>query len=141
MHEVQRIVANVAKLAGATEKVLGNAATAGGQTLNSEEMYPIQVSCLCSLQLCDCHTSKCDSVMSVYDEHRASVAVMHLTEYLSRCVVREQSMIKRKLILICEVGDRFLTEAWIEYKSIVSCPADQSVILPRNQEIVSAPGS
>ena len=80
---------------------------------------------VCSLQLCDCHTSKCDSVVSVYDEHRASAGVMHLTEYLSRCVLREQSMIERKLILIdVEVCDRFLTKAWIEYKSIVSCPAD-----------------
>jgi len=80
--------------------------------------------------------------VSVYDEHRASAGVMHLTEYLSRCVLREQSMIERKLILIdVEVCDRFLTEALIEYKSIVSCPADQSVILPRNQEIVSASAS
>lgn len=72
-------------------------------------MYPIQVGCLCSLQLRDCHTSKCDGVMGVYDDHGASAAVMRLTEYLHRRVVREQSMIKRKLILIdVEVCDRFL---------------------------------
>ena len=86
---------------------------------------PILVGCLCGLQLCDCHTSKCDSVMRVYDDHRAKAGVMRLTEYERRCGLCEQSVIKRKLILIgVEVFDRFLTEALIEYKSIVSCPAD-----------------
>jgi hypothetical protein len=77
--------------------------------------------------------------MSVYDEHRASVAVVHLTEYLSRCVVREQSMIKRKLILICEVCDLFLTEAWIEYKSIVSCPPIRVSFFPAIRESFPLP--
>ena len=71
--------------------------------------------------------------MRVYDDHRAKAGVMRLTEYERRCGLREQSVIKLKLILIwVEVCDRYLTEALIEYKSIVSCPADQSVILPRN---------
>src|SRR5262249_62272010 len=92
---------------------------------NKASTQPILVGCLCSLQLCDCHTSKCDSVMRVYDDHRASAGIVRLTEYLRGRVLGEQSMIKRKVILIgVEVCDRFLTEAWIEYKSIVSCPAD-----------------
>jgi len=63
--------------------------------------------------------------MRVYDDHRAKAGVMGLTEYERRCGLCEQSFIKRKLILIwVEVCDRFLTEALIEYKSIVSCPAD-----------------
>ena len=56
------------------------------------------VGCLCSLQLGDCHTRKCDSVMRV--DHRTKAGVMRLTEYLRRCVLGEQSMIKRKVILI-----------------------------------------
>jgi len=80
--------------------------------------------------------------MRVYDDHRAKAGVMRLTEYECRRGLREQSVIKRKLILIwVEVCDRYLTEALIEYKSIVSRPADLSVILPRNQEIVSASAS
>ena len=63
--------------------------------------------------------------MRVYDDHRAKAGVMRLTEYERRCGLCEQSVIKRKLILIgVEVCDRFVTEALIEYKSIVSCPAD-----------------
>jgi hypothetical protein len=63
--------------------------------------------------------------MRVYDDHRAKAGVMRLTEYLRRRVLGEQRMIERKVILIgVEVCDRFLTEAWIEYKSIASRPAD-----------------
>ena len=63
--------------------------------------------------------------MRVYGDHRAEAGVMRLTEYERRCGLCEQSFIKRKLILIgVEVCDRFVTEALIEYKSIVSCPAD-----------------
>jgi hypothetical protein len=51
--------------------------------------------------------------MRVYDDHRAKAGVMRLTEYLRRCVLGEQSLIKRKMILIgVEVCDRFLPEAW-----------------------------
>jgi hypothetical protein len=91
----------------------------------SNEVYPIQVSRLCSLQLCDCHTRKSDSVVSISDDHCPGAGVMRLTEHLRRCVMREQSMIERKLILSgVEVCNRFLAEALVEYKSIVSCPAD-----------------
>ena len=91
----------------------------------SNEVYPIQVCRLCSLQLCDCHARKGDSVMGISDDHCPSAGVMRLTEHLRRCVMREQSMIERKHILIdVEVCNRFLTEALVEYKSIVSCPAD-----------------
>ena len=63
--------------------------------------------------------------MRVYDDHRAKAGAMRLTEYERRCGLREQSVIKRKLILIgVEVCDRFVTEALIEYKSIVSWPGD-----------------
>ena len=104
----------------------------------SGEMNPIGR--LCSLQLCDRHTNKRDSVMRVRDDHRASAGVMRMTEHERRCGLCEQSVIKRKLILIgVEVCDSYLTEALIEYKSFVSCPADQCVILPHHQEIVSAP--
>jgi hypothetical protein len=49
--------------------------------------------------------------MRIYDNHRAKAGVMRLTEYLRRCVLGEQSMIKRKVILIgVEVCDRFRTE-------------------------------
>jgi hypothetical protein len=33
-------------------------------------------------------------------DHRTKAGVMRLTEYLRRCVLGEQSMIKRKVILI-----------------------------------------
>ena len=57
--------------------------------------------------------------MRVYDDLRAKAGVMRLTENERRCGLCEQSVIKRKLILIdIEVCDRFLTEALIEYKSI-----------------------
>jgi hypothetical protein len=72
--------------------------------------------------------------MRVYDDLRAKAGVMGLTECERRCGLCEQSVIKRKLILIwVEACDRFLTEALIEYESIVSCPADQSVIRPRTK--------
>jgi len=87
--------------------------TCGEGRRSWEETYQIRVGCLCSLQLCDRHISKFDSVMRVYDDLRAKAGVMGVTQYKRRCVLREQSLIKRKLILIgVEVCDRFLTEAY-----------------------------
>ena len=56
--------------------------------------------------------------MRVYDDHRAKAGVMRLTEYERRCGLCEQSVIKRKQILIwAEVRDGYLTKALIEHKS------------------------
>src|SRR5262245_34343869 len=105
---------------------------------NLKKEYPVCVGQLCGLQLCDCHASESNRVVSVYPDHRARAGVMCLTEHLRRCRVGEERMIKRKRILIgVEVRDGFLTQAFIEHERVATSIPFQNIIWRTNQHIVS----